>query len=602
MRTRGWLLIFGILSIAFWGCESLLESDTTPPVVSIQSPLSGIVVSDLVEIRVSTSDNENIKKVEFYIDDSLHHSDQDAPYIYNWNTASVSNNSQHTIRVISYDTSDNSTESQPIQVTIDNTDSYPAPVHIININYTLSELNITWEKSQISDFYNYQIFHSSSSGGSKELLGIVDNRMDTTHTITEFDPTHEMWYWILVSDSLGLSTLGSGYMVIELPPTISLIESIDFNDTVFRIRWTKSDDVDFHSYALFESSTEDMSGKTQIFSSNGSEDTQYTVEGIVGSEYRYYQVVVQDLWNLESISPIKIGSSYPKITFSSDREGNQDIYIIDINGNGVTNLSNSPEDDSRPVFSHNGSRIAFRAERDGNREIYGMNSDGSNQINLSNNSDRDENPEFSPDGSKLVFTSYRDGNNEVYIMNSDGSGQTNLSNYVGYDDDPHFSPNGYSILFYRTGDLYMMDIDGGNQRLLSANSYGGKFSPDGLKIIFSKSEGIFLMDINSGGHVEIASGTGLSNPEISPNGMMVLYTQGASDIYLMNIDGSNRSNLTHNSSYDFLPNFSSTSSLITFSSDRDGNQEIYLMNADGTAQVNVTNHSSSDKFPKFQPL
>ena len=59
-----------ILPILFWiGCEE--EVDSTPPTVSISSPVSGQTVSEIVTITVTAQDNEAISKVEFFIDNSL---------------------------------------------------------------------------------------------------------------------------------------------------------------------------------------------------------------------------------------------------------------------------------------------------------------------------------------------------------------------------------------------------------------------------------------------------------------------------------------------------------------------------------------------------
>lgn len=85
-------------------------------------------------------------------------------------------------------------------------------------------------------------------------------------------------------------------------------------------------------------------------------------------------------------------------------------------------------------------KIAFMSERDGNREIYIMNMDGSGQVNLTNNPAADWLPSFSPNGSKIAFTSDRDGNNEIYIMNVDGSEQVRLTNNLANDYGPSFSP------------------------------------------------------------------------------------------------------------------------------------------------------------------
>ena len=88
-----------------------------------------------------------------------------------------------------------------------------------------------------------------------------------------------------------------------------------------------------------------------------------------------------------------------------------------------------------------GGKIAFTSFRDGNEEIYVMNSDGSGQANLTNNAAGDQFPSFSADGSKIAFASDRDGfNNAIYVMNSDGSAATNLTNNAAMDLYPSFGP------------------------------------------------------------------------------------------------------------------------------------------------------------------
>src|SRR5215217_2857156 len=81
------------------------------------------------------------------------------------------------------------------------------------------------------------------------------------------------------------------------------------------------------------------------------------------------------------------------------------------------------------VPGEDGTKIAFTSDRDVNREIYVMNAqDGSNQTKLTENAATDEFPSWSPDGTKLAFTSDRDGNTEIYVMNAqDGSNQTRLT-------------------------------------------------------------------------------------------------------------------------------------------------------------------------------
>ena len=66
------------------------------------------------------------------------------------------------------------------------------------------------------------------------------------------------------------------------------------------------------------------------------------------------------------------------------------------------------------AFPGQNGKIAFVSTRDGNNEIYTMNPDGSGQTNITNNKAVDEAPAFSPDGKKIAFESGRDGNFEIF--------------------------------------------------------------------------------------------------------------------------------------------------------------------------------------------
>jgi len=85
-------------------------------------------------------------------------------------------------------------------------------------------------------------------------------------------------------------------------------------------------------------------------------------------------------------------------------------------------------------------KVVFISDRDGDDEIFSMNPDGTGLTQLTYNDDDDWSPEVSPDGSHVAFESHRDGDYEIYVMDIDGTQVTRLTNQPGFDLDPSWSP------------------------------------------------------------------------------------------------------------------------------------------------------------------
>jgi len=264
----------------------------------------------------------------------------------------------------------------------------------------------------------------------------------------------------------------------------------------------------------------------------------------------------------------------------------------------------------RPVLSPPPGKIVFTSTRDGNFEIYIMNSDGSNQTRLTDDPAFDFNPVLSPDGSKITFESSRDGNSEIYVMNVDGSGLVNLSNDPSADNSAAFSPDGTKIAFtsFRSGvaDVYVMNADGTNpERLTYDGGFAPVFSPDGSKIAFTAyrdgNHEIYIMNADGTGQTNLTNTNAQElDPEFSPGGSKIAFRSdrdGNFEIYVINVDGSNPRNLTNDPAADFNPTFSPDGSKIAFHSSRNGNTDIYSMNFDGSGQIRLTDSASSDSVP-----
>jgi Tol biopolymer transport system component len=137
----------------------------------------------------------------------------------------------------------------------------------------------------------------------------------------------------------------------------------------------------------------------------------------------------QQRWH-EHYSPTWHGST---IVYSSNRVSafNTELYAVPAKRLTFTKGADGVlGDDGMPDFSPNGRRIAFTSNRDRNGEIYVMNADGSGQKRLTRTRADDFMPRFSPDGRQLAFISLPE---TIVVMRADGSGRRALT--VGTDPD-----------------------------------------------------------------------------------------------------------------------------------------------------------------------
>jgi Tol biopolymer transport system component len=263
------------------------------------------------------------------------------------------------------------------------------------------------------------------------------------------------------------------------------------------------------------------------------------------------------------------------IAFESNRDGNQEIYVLNAGNLSLTRLTDNPAEDNQPAWSPDGSRIAFTTNRDGNNEIYLMNADGSNQVNLTNSTANDHYPTWSPDGQWIAFTTDRDGNAEIYIFRDDGSDLQNLTNNSAEDDRPSWYSGG----------------------LLSGENIAFVSNRDGNQEIYS-------MNTDGSSQVNLTNNPANDNsPSASSNGNWIAFTtnrDGNQEIYYMDSDGTDPINLSNNPSQDAQPSWAPVGQWIAFTSNRDGNDEIYAMNSDGTQQTNITNNPAQDRSPAWR--
>lgn len=196
---------------------------------------------------------------------------------------------------------------------------------------------------------------------------------------------------------------------------------------------------------------------------------------------------------------------------------------------------------------------------------------------------------------EIVFVSERDGNKEIYTMTLDGENQTRVTNNTFSDENPVFTLDN-RILFdsNQAGltqyHLYLIDTDGSNIEQLLEGRYP-TVSPTGL-IAFANNQNIYTWDGTNINQLTQDSGSNY-NPAFSPDGSQLAFVsnrEGDWEIFKMDINGENQTQMTHNNLTDSLPAWCSDTEII-YSSYR-GNFDIYK--TDGTTQTPILTTPASE--------
>jgi len=223
-------------------------------------------------------------------------------------------------------------------------------------------------------------------------------------------------------------------------------------------------------------------------------------------------------------------ATFGRLAFASNRDGNREIYVVDLASGNVRRLTNNAAVDYLPDWSPDGSSIAFTSSRTGSYDLWTMNADGSNQQPAVTTSAWDDYPRWSPNGRRLALstTAVTDGvpNSEIFVWSAD-SGLTQVTHTAMEDQWPDWSPDGRII--YSEGskrqsnwDLLVINPDGSGRTTLVGGPQAdvkGTWSPDGQWIAFSR----------------ITSDT---------NGNGALDEEDAGDVWVGRADGSNLRQLT----------------------------------------------------------
>jgi len=195
-----------------------------------------------------------------------------------------------------------------------------------------------------------------------------------------------------------------------------------------------------------------------------------------------------------------------------------DIFVADADGSDLRRLTDAPGYDAEATFSPTGHRIVFTSDRDGDLELYSMGPDGSDVRRLTDRVGYDGGAFYSPDGEKIVWRAHypeteaevrdyralladqliRPTTLEIYVMGADGTGRRQLTDNGAANFAPFWHPSGEAVIFAsnvhdprgRDFDLYMVGLDGGApERVTFTEDFDGfpVFSPDGRYLVWGSN-------------------------------------------------------------------------------------------------------------------
>jgi TolB protein len=255
-----------------------------------------------------------------------------------------------------------------------------------------------------------------------------------------------------------------------------------------------------------------------------------------------------------------------KVAFVSNRDGNDELYLMDYDGAAQTRLTFNNVIDYSPALSPDGRLIAYTSYQNLTAGLYILQVYEGRRIAVSVKGGNFS-PAWSADGKKLAFSSSMDGNQEIYVADVDDEALKRGSFRIkrltfnnAIDGSPTWSPTGRELAFVSdrggTPQIYTMDAEGSNVQRVS---FGGSswhdapaWSPAGDRIVYvARVDEIFdlyVLDLMSKRISKLTESSARNeSPTWSPDGRHILFTsnmKGGFQIFTIDYDGANLRQLT----------------------------------------------------------
>ena len=313
-----------------------------------------------------------------------------------------------------------------------------------------------------------------------------------------------------------------------------------------------------------------------------------------------------------------------QIVYVSDKDGDQEIYLVDPDSGEITQLTNNGSPDEEPHWSMDGDQVAYVSRESGDKEINVIDKDGEQLSRLTNNPGLDDSPRWSPAEAKLAYVSELQDEgqetSEIYFVNMEDREPNQVTFGELLEELGDWSSDGEWIVYFvqdPEGErgLWLRNPEGVNLlRITEGEDSQPSWSPDGKYIAFVRqqedAQAIYLAMRGKGGSWEegieesrLTHGGGDDySPVWHPNSKTLAFVStrdGNEEIYTMQADGADQKRLTSNKSADFSPVWSPSGKRLAFVTDLYGSADILVMNEDGSQQRRLTKNGGEDTSPDW---
>lgn len=214
------------------------------------------------------------------------------------------------------------------------------------------------------------------------------------------------------------------------------------------------------------------------------------------------------------------------LAFTSDRDGNRNVYVGRIASPDAERLTRSPAPDANPEWSPTGKEVAFWSGRDGRSGIYRAELGGTGRL-VADGAAAGARPSWSRSGTRIAFETEGGG---VATVELDGTSRRRVT-----DDgrEPDWSPSGDRLVLVRGGEIAVANADGSGLRSTGVRGREPRWSPAGSAIAFTADGALHLMSADGSDLRRLVPGR---RPAWSPDGGWLIYDRGG-DLYVVRRDG-----------------------------------------------------------------